>query len=171
MVDPQVLLESTNQLKASTASRDASKATVMRAEAELLSREAALAKARVDVRVAEADLKVAESEEKRVKALVGYMTLPAPFPGVIVARNANTFDFVLPTTGDPSADPTRPAPLAQRRRRAGLRGRPHRHRPDLRRHPRAGRQLRPGRLQGHRARQGVSRPADHRAPSPAPPGR
>jgi multidrug efflux pump subunit AcrA (membrane-fusion protein) len=32
------------------------------------------------------------------------MTLPAPFPGVIVARNANTFDFVLPSSGDPSAD-------------------------------------------------------------------
>jgi multidrug efflux pump subunit AcrA (membrane-fusion protein) len=105
VVDPQVLLESTNQLKSSTASRDASKATIMRTEAELLSRQAGLAKAQVDVRVAEADLKVAESEEKRVKALVGYMTLPAPFPGVIVARNANTFDFVLPTSGDPSADP------------------------------------------------------------------
>jgi HlyD family secretion protein len=105
VVDPQVLLESTNQLKASTASRDAARATIMRADAELLSREASLAKAQVDVRVAEADLKVAESEEKRVKALVGYMTLPAPFDGIIVARNANTFDFVLPTTGDPSADP------------------------------------------------------------------
>ena len=28
---------------------------------------------------------------------------PAPFDGVIVARNANTFDFVLPATGDPTA--------------------------------------------------------------------
>ncbi|HLH27673.1 MAG TPA: biotin/lipoyl-binding protein, partial [Acidimicrobiales bacterium] len=56
VVDPQVLLQSTNRLKASTASRDASKATVMKARAELLSREAALSKARVDVRVAEADL-------------------------------------------------------------------------------------------------------------------
>src|SRR5205085_1935964 len=60
--------------------------------------------AEVDVRVAEADLKVAQSEEKRLKAWVGYLTLPAPFDGVIVARNANTFDFVLPTTGDPAAD-------------------------------------------------------------------
>ena len=108
VVDPQVLLESTNQLKASTASRDAAKATIMKAESELLSREAGLAQAQVNVRVAEADLKVAVSEEKRVKALVGYMTLPAPFDGVIVSRNANTFDFVLPTTGDPSADPRIP---------------------------------------------------------------
>jgi HlyD family secretion protein len=53
--------------------------------------------------VAEADLKVAESEERRLKAWVGYLTLTAPYDGVIVARNANTYDFVLPATGDPSA--------------------------------------------------------------------
>ena len=34
---------------------------------------------------------------------MGYLTLTAPFDGVIVARNANTFDFVLPATGDPTA--------------------------------------------------------------------
>ena len=37
------------------------------------------------------------------KAWVDYLTLTAPFDGVISARNANTFDFVLPTTGDPTA--------------------------------------------------------------------
>ncbi len=108
VVDPQTLLQSTNRLKASTAARDASKATVMKAEAELLSRRAALAKAEVNVRVARADLKVAESEEKRLQAWVGYLVLPAPYDGVIVARNANTFDFVLPSTGDPSADSQAP---------------------------------------------------------------
>jgi multidrug efflux pump subunit AcrA (membrane-fusion protein) len=108
VVDPQVLLQARNQLKSNTASRDSAKATVMKADAELLSRRAALSKARVDVRVAEADLKVAESEEKRLKAWVGYLDLPAPFDGVVVSRNANTFDFVLPTTGDPTADPNTP---------------------------------------------------------------
>ncbi len=102
IVDPQILLESTNQLKSSTAARDAAKATVVKAEAELLSRRAALEKAEVDVQVAGADLKVAESEARRLGAWVGYITLPAPYDGVIVARNANTFDFVLPAVGDPS---------------------------------------------------------------------
>src|SRR5262249_13129619 len=46
---------------------------------------------------------VAESDEKRLAALNGYLVLPAPFDGVVAARNANTFDFVLPRTGDPSA--------------------------------------------------------------------
>src|SRR5262249_2355064 len=67
------------------------------------SRRAILAKAEVDVRVAEAALKVAESQEKYARAWVDYLKLTAPFPGVIVARSANTFDFVLPTTGDPTA--------------------------------------------------------------------
>ncbi len=108
IVDPQILLESNNQLKASTAARDAAKATIEKAEAELLSNQATLAKAKVDVKVAEAAWLVAESEEKRLEAWVGYLTLPAPFDGVIVARNANTFDFVLPTTGDPTADERSP---------------------------------------------------------------
>ncbi len=34
---------------------------------------------------------------------MGYLTLTAPYDGVIVGRNANTGDFVLPQTGDPTA--------------------------------------------------------------------
>lgn len=102
VVDPQILLESQNQLKSNIASRDAAKATIQTAQAELLSNQATLAKAKVDVAVAQADLAVADSEEKRLKAWVDYLTLSAPFDGVIAARNANTFDFVLPSTGDPN---------------------------------------------------------------------
>ena len=103
VVDPQILLESTNQWKSSIAARNAAKATIKKAEAELLSKQATLAKAKVDVSVARADLTVATSEARRLEAWVGYLTLTAPFDGVIVARNANTFDFVLPATGDPTA--------------------------------------------------------------------
>ena len=46
---------------------------------------------------------MATSDAKRLEAWVGYLTLSAPFDGVIVARNANTGDFVLPATGDPTA--------------------------------------------------------------------
>ena len=60
-------------------------------------------KSNVDVSVARADLAVAESDESRLTAWIGYPTLTAPFDGVIVARNANTGDFVLPATGDPTA--------------------------------------------------------------------
>ncbi len=104
VVDPQILLESTNQWKSSVASKDAAEATIVKAEAELLSKRATLAKSKVDVSVAQADLAVATSEAKRMEAWVGYLTLPAPFDGIIVARNANTFDFVLPAQGDPTAE-------------------------------------------------------------------
>ncbi len=103
VVAPQIVLESINQLKSSTAARNAAKATILKAEADLLSEQATLAKAEVDVSVARADLAVAESEARRLEAWVGYLKLTAPFDGVIVARNANTSDFVLPATGDPSA--------------------------------------------------------------------
>jgi HlyD family secretion protein len=103
VVDRRVLFESTNQLKSSTATRDKAVATIKRAKAELLYAQASLAKAQVNVRVAEAELKVADSEETFAKAWVDYLTLTAPFDGVITARNANTFDFVTPTTGDPTA--------------------------------------------------------------------
>ncbi len=103
VVNPQDVLQTTNRWKASLAFRDAAAATVLKAGAELLSQRAALSEAKVDVGVALADLNVAESEEKRLQAWVDYLVLPAPYDGVIVARNANTFDFVLPSTGDPSA--------------------------------------------------------------------
>ncbi len=103
VASPQLSLQTTNRWKASLAFRDAAAATVLKADAELLSQRAALSESKVDVTVAEADLKVAESEEKRLQAWVDYLVLPAPYDGVIVARNANTFDFVLPSTGDPSA--------------------------------------------------------------------
>jgi HlyD family secretion protein len=104
VVDPQILLESTNQWKSAIASQSAAEATIEKAKAEVLSREATLAKCKVDVAVAQADLSVAMSEAKRIEAWVGYITLPAPYDGVVVARNANTGDFVVPSSGDPTAN-------------------------------------------------------------------
>ncbi len=103
VVDPQILLESTNQLRATKAARDSAKATIMKAKADVLSRAATLEKANVDVGVARARLAVSESEEKRIKAWVGYIKLVAPYDGVVVVRNANTGDFVMPAAGDPTA--------------------------------------------------------------------
>ena len=103
VIDPWILFESTNQLKSSIAALDKAKATIKRAKAELLARTGQARKDAGGVRVAEATLKVAESEERYAKAWVDYLTLNAPFAGVISARNANTFDFVQPTTGDPTA--------------------------------------------------------------------
>ncbi len=103
IVDPQILLEWTNQLKASVAARAAAAATISRATTVALSRESYLEKDKPEVEIDEADLSVAVSGAKRTEAWVGCLKLRAPVDGVIVARNANTFDFVRPSTGDPTA--------------------------------------------------------------------
>ena len=108
VVDRQVLDESVRQLQTNTAAKDAALATVDSAIANQLAYEASLAKAKVDVDVTEAALKVAIAEQNRLAALVGYTKLTAPYDGVVVARNANTGDFVLPAGGDPSAVSRRP---------------------------------------------------------------
>ncbi len=99
VVDPKLLSESRDQFESNIAERDAAKATIEEAEAELQTQQAALSRAKADVRVAKAESLVAESEKRRIAAWVGYLTLTAPIDGVIVARNANTFDLVQPAQG------------------------------------------------------------------------
>jgi HlyD family secretion protein len=98
-VDGKVLSDARDQLASSIAERESGKAAIEEADAELLTERAALERAKLDVRVAKAELKVAESDARRVAAWVDYLTLRAPFDGVIVARNANTFDLVQPAQG------------------------------------------------------------------------
>jgi HlyD family secretion protein len=103
VVAPQILLESTKQLKSNVAALDASRSTFQTARAQLESRKSASATSKVDIGVARARLAVALSEQKRVEALVGYLTLTAPYDGIIVVRNANTGDFAYSSSGDLSA--------------------------------------------------------------------
>ena len=101
-LDSQVLDESVRQLKSAEAGRDAARAELQSAQANVVAAEAALAKAKVDVGLAQARLRVAESDERRLAKLVDYCTLTAPYDCMVVVRNANTGDFVLPATGDGS---------------------------------------------------------------------
>jgi multidrug efflux pump subunit AcrA (membrane-fusion protein) len=115
VVDRQVWDESENQWRSSIAARDAAKADIDKAQADLESKKASLEEDLVAVDVAKADVEVATSDWKRMEAWVGYLKLYAPYDGRIVARNANTGDFVLPATGDPTADHRAPylSPNAQ----------------------------------------------------------
>jgi multidrug efflux pump subunit AcrA (membrane-fusion protein) len=115
VVDPQVLLESENRLRACNAAREAAAADITKADADVESKQAALGEDMVAVKVAKEDVDVAESDWKRLGAWADagpgkkpYIKLFAPFDGVVVARNANTWDFVLPGAGDPSADKNAP---------------------------------------------------------------
>ncbi len=102
VVDQQVLDETRRQLKSSQAALEASRAAVKTRDAQRLAAEATTEKTKVDISAAEAQVKVAQGGERRLAALVDYLTIPAPYDGVVYARNVNLGDFVTPATGDPT---------------------------------------------------------------------
>ncbi len=170
VVDSQFLLESINRSKApattrdaaiaaiheSAVARDAARAAIGKVEADLLSCRASLTKAKVEVSLAAAALAVAESEDQRIKAWADYHILTAPYDGVIVARNANTFDFVQPETRTSTAE----KPASRSPRGAALRDRQDRRGPCLRRDSRTGCQPRASRNASKRDNQGISEQAN-----------
>src|SRR5262249_25078248 len=88
VVDQQVLDETRRQLKSSQATLEASRQAVNTREAQRLA--------------AEAKVEVSDAEVRRQAALVDYLTIKAPYDGIVFVRNVNTDDMVLPATGDPS---------------------------------------------------------------------
>ena len=101
-MDQQVLDETQRQLKSGQASLEASRAAVKTRDAQRLAAEATTEKTTTDISAAEARVQVAEADERRLAALVDYLTITAPYDGVVFARNVNLGDFVLPATGDPT---------------------------------------------------------------------
>jgi RND family efflux transporter MFP subunit len=118
VVDQQVLDETQRQLKSGEAALEASLVAVRSRDAQREAAAATLDRATVDISAAEARVKVAEAEERRLKALVDYLTITAPYDGIVFARNVNAGDFVLPASGDPTqgvfsvgVSPNRSTPL------------------------------------------------------------
>jgi multidrug efflux pump subunit AcrA (membrane-fusion protein) len=118
VVDQQVLDETRRQLKSSQAALESSRAAVRTRDAQRLAAEATVERARVDISAAEARVQVAIAEERRLAAMVGYLTIAAPYDGVVFARNVNLGDFVTPASGDPTqgvfsvgVSPSRSTPL------------------------------------------------------------
>ena len=118
VVDQQVLDETRRQLKSSQAGLEVSQLAVKTRDAERLAAEATQERTKVDISAADARVQVAVAEERRLAALVDYLTITAPYDGVVFARNVNAGDFVLPATGDPTqsvfslgVSPSRATPL------------------------------------------------------------
>jgi multidrug efflux pump subunit AcrA (membrane-fusion protein) len=102
VVDQQVLEETRRQLKSSQAALESSQVLVRTRDAQRLSSEATQERTKTDIGVAEAKVPVAIADERRLAALVDYLTMTAPYDGVVLARNVNLGDFVTPASGDPS---------------------------------------------------------------------
>jgi HlyD family secretion protein len=118
VVDQQVLDETRRQLKSSQALLEASQVQVRTRDAQRLASEATQDTTKTNISVADAQVPVAIAQERRLAALVDYLTITAPYDGIVLARNVNLGDFVTPASGDPSqgsfslaVSPSRSTPL------------------------------------------------------------
>jgi HlyD family secretion protein len=102
VVDRQNLDETERQLESSQAALEASRVLVRTRDAQRLASVATQDTTKTNISVAEARVPVAIADERRLAALVDYLTITAPYDGVVLARNVNLGDFVTPASGDPS---------------------------------------------------------------------
>jgi HlyD family secretion protein len=118
VVDQQVLDETQRQLSSGQALLEASRVAVRTRDAQRLSAEATRETTTTDITIARARVPVAIAQERRLAALVDYLTITAPYDGDVLARNVNFGDFVTPASGAPSqgafslgVSPNRSTPL------------------------------------------------------------
>src|SRR5262245_48535789 len=89
----------TKNWEAAKAAKTEAIAKVATAGAVVKERKARRARVQADVDAAEARVKVAEAELERVRALVSYTQVKAPFPGIITVRHVHPGHFLQPAAG------------------------------------------------------------------------
>jgi len=95
-LDPQTGAETENQLRSAEAARDEAQSHITVAEKGAVKAAAELGKAKEDVKAADARQKVAEAEAARLRSLLDYRFVRAPFAGVVTRRGVDTGHFVQP---------------------------------------------------------------------------
>ncbi len=90
--------ETRDALKAAEAARGEARAKVEAAKATFVQSQADLAKAKANEAAARARHGNAEADLSRVKALLQYTQIRAPYAGVVAERNVNRGDFVQPAS-------------------------------------------------------------------------
>jgi HlyD family secretion protein len=94
--------ETQNQFRAAEAGRREAQARVTVAEKAVVKAKAELGKAEEDVKAVEAKRKVAEADAARLRSLLEYRFIRAPFSGVVTKRNVDTGHFVQPAAAGKS---------------------------------------------------------------------
>jgi len=95
--DNQTRDETQNQFKAAEATLKGAVAKVLSAKAAVTKAEADRDKAAADIDAARARVDVAKAEAGRLKALLAYTQIRAPFDGIVTRRAVNTRDLVNAT--------------------------------------------------------------------------
>lgn len=103
VIDEQSRDETRNQAKAAHATCQEAEARVHSCEAAARESVARRNKAKADSAAAEARIRVAQAEEGRLRALLQYSKIVAPFDGVVVQRHIHTGHFLQPGTGGNAA--------------------------------------------------------------------
>jgi RND family efflux transporter MFP subunit len=98
IVDQRLQEETQNSLKAAEAAREESLAKVQSAKAAFAQSQADVATAKANEAVTRARRGNAEADLARVKALLQYTQIRAPYAGVVTERNVNRGDFVQPAS-------------------------------------------------------------------------
>lgn len=97
VVDRQTLDETRKQAKIAGAAKQEVDARVVSAAAAVRAAKAKQKQAEAEVKAADARKDVAAAEQERVKALLGYTEIRAPFSGVVTARNVHTGHYLQPS--------------------------------------------------------------------------
>jgi multidrug efflux pump subunit AcrA (membrane-fusion protein) len=97
-VTPDIVDERTLLFESAKSASAAARADVTKAKADFEEAQAKLEAARADVNLADALVAVARKDRDRVKALLGYATITAPFDGVVTHRYADPGSFVQNAT-------------------------------------------------------------------------
>ncbi len=95
-VTPKLAEETEMLFKSADASRSEADAKLRSANAAVNESAVAIEKAQADLQAVKSQLKVAEADRDRVSALRDYLTVRAPFDGVVTERNVDTGHLVQP---------------------------------------------------------------------------
>jgi HlyD family secretion protein len=95
----EVAEEKEKQFRSADSKRKQTQAKVESARAVLAESQSLIEKAEADQKAAEARHRVAEADMNRVKALLAYTKIHAPYDGVVTARNVHTGHLVQPGVG------------------------------------------------------------------------
>lgn len=98
-VDARLVDESEDQYQSAFSSETAAKEAVTTAKLQVASADAKVMQAKADLDEAKANVRVAEAELERVKVLLAYSIIKAPFDGVITHRNFFPGDFIRAADG------------------------------------------------------------------------
>lgn len=99
VIDAQTRDETQKQFQAAAASKEEALSRLNSALSAVRKAQADYGKCEADVAVAQAKVKVAAAEAKRLKALLEFAAIRAPFDGVVTQRHVNLGDFLQPSGG------------------------------------------------------------------------